>query len=112
MSARTTPIRGIVVVRQCRDLLHRLDARRNDRCAAPLQAVHADAVHQIVIRRHPHTVRADRLLVLNLKNRSVGTTRSRGTAVAPRSVWESCRLSITQARTVSEDSRRKPQELI
>src|SRR5258706_732956 len=70
---RTASIRCVVVVVKNGNLLHRFDAGSDNCRAAPLQAVYADAIHKVIVLSDSFPLCADRLLVLDLEDSSVGS---------------------------------------
>src|SRR5215510_12781936 len=93
------------VLRNDSNLFDRLLIRRNERRAAPVEAVDADAVNLEVVGGKTLAVGGNLDLILRLKDRVFRPAR-------PRRVRKVDRVSIAGARAVAEYARRQPQEFI
>src|SRR5262245_11235872 len=105
LRAGIAPVFGRIAVREHANLFDRLLIRRNERRAAPVEAVDADAVNLEVVGGKSLAVGGNLDLILRLKDRVFRPAR-------PRRVRKVDRVSIAGARAVAEDARRQAQEFI
>jgi hypothetical protein len=105
LSAGISPVLRGISVRGDGYFLNRFFVGRDHSGAAPFQAVHTDAVQQIVVRGNALPIGYSLNLVLGLKYLAIGTPRAD-------LLRNTLRVSIRCTRCVTENSWRQPYEVV